>query len=58
MNTDAAILVVEDVKSSRVALVKMLSKLGFLHIYEAGTGKKALERLKNTKIDLVLLDVM
>ena len=58
MNTDAAILVTEDVNSVRLALVRMLSKIGFSEIYEAGTGKQALERLKNTRIDIVLLDVM
>ncbi|MFP4454119.1 MAG: EAL domain-containing protein [Desulfobacterales bacterium] len=58
MNTDAAILVAEDVKSSRVALVRMLSKLGFSEVYEASTGKQTLDRLENTRIDLVLLDVM
>ncbi|MFW6080413.1 MAG: EAL domain-containing protein [Desulfosalsimonas sp.] len=58
MNNDVAILVAEDVKSTRGTMVKMLSKLGVTSVYEAGTGRQALEQLKKTKIDLVLLDVM
>ncbi|MFW6428383.1 MAG: EAL domain-containing protein [Desulfosalsimonas sp.] len=58
MNNDVAILVAEDVKSSRATMVKMLSKLGFSAVYEAETGRQALEILENTRIDLALLDVM
>ncbi|MCF8111290.1 MAG: EAL domain-containing protein [Desulfobacteraceae bacterium] len=58
MNNDVAILVAEDVKSTRATMVKMLSKIGASSVYEAGTGRQALEQLKKTKIDLVLLDVM
>ncbi|MFP4257033.1 MAG: EAL domain-containing protein [Desulfobacterales bacterium] len=58
MNTDASILVVEDVKSTRFALVRMLMKLGFSLVHEAENGKQALELLRSSGIDLVLLDVM
>ncbi|MCF8093775.1 MAG: EAL domain-containing protein [Desulfobacteraceae bacterium] len=58
MNTEAAILVVEDVKSTRFALVRILNKLGFEFIYEAENGREALDRLKRTRADLVLLDVL
>ncbi|MFW6081222.1 MAG: response regulator, partial [Desulfosalsimonas sp.] len=58
MNNDAAILVVEDVNSTRFALVRMLMKLGFSPIYEAENGRKALEVIRSSGVDLVLLDVM
>ncbi|MFW6333705.1 MAG: EAL domain-containing protein [Desulfosalsimonas sp.] len=58
INTDVALLVVEDVKSTRFALVRMLIKLGFSLIYEAENGRQALERLKSSRVDLVLLDLI
>ncbi|MFO7930450.1 MAG: two-component system response regulator [Thermodesulfobacteriota bacterium] len=58
MNTDASILVVEDVSSTRFALVRMLMKLGFSLVHEAENGKQALELLRSSRVDLVLLDVM
>lgn len=58
MNIDASILVVDDVRSTRYALVRMLMKLGFSLVYEAENGRQALELLRGSRIDLVLLDVM
>lgn len=58
MDNDVSILVVEDVRSTRFALVRMLSKQGISEIHEAENGKQALELLKKYRIDLVLLDVM
>lgn len=55
---EKAILVAEDVRSSRHALVSMLKKQGFTRIYEAENGRQALEILETCSIDLVLLDIM
>ncbi|MFP3981990.1 MAG: EAL domain-containing protein, partial [Desulfobacterales bacterium] len=57
-DNDATILVVEDVRSTRFALVRMLEKQGISFIHEAENGRQALERLKTTRVDLVLLDVI
>lgn len=55
---DLTVLVAEDVRATRYVLVGMLKKQGFSKIYEAENGRQALERLKQSHIDLVLLDVM
>ncbi len=57
-DNDATILVVEDERSTRFALARMLEKQGISAIYEAENGRQALERLKTTRVDLVLLDVI
>lgn len=56
--SEKAILVAEDVRSSRHALVSMIKKQGFVRIYEAENGRQALEILETCSIDLVLLDIM
>ena len=52
------ILIIED----EIGLVKMLKRLlekeGFQEIYEATSGNEALKTIQQTKIDLILLDVM
>lgn len=58
MMTDANILVVDDLKSSRHVLVNLLQKQDISSIYEADNGKNALEILRKTTIDLVLLDIV
>ncbi|MGM0452237.1 MAG: two-component system response regulator [Thermodesulfobacteriota bacterium] len=58
MIKDANILVVDDLTSSRYALVKLLEKQGFANVYEVENGKEALERLHKIPVDLVLLDFM
>lgn len=55
---EEAILVAEDVRSSRHALVSMLKKQGFSSIYEVENGQQALDILRSQRIDLVLLDIM
>ncbi|MFW6284328.1 MAG: putative bifunctional diguanylate cyclase/phosphodiesterase, partial [Desulfosalsimonas sp.] len=56
--SEEAILVAEDVRSSRRALVSMLQKQGFSSIYEAQNGQQAVDMLRSQSIDLVLLDIM
>lgn len=53
-----SILIIED----EVGLIKMLKRLldkeGFQQIYQAESGDQALIKVKEHKIDLILLDVM
>lgn len=58
MNTDARVLVVDDIRSNRHYLVKHLEKQGIRQIVEASNGREALAALAEKAIDLVLLDVM
>ncbi|MDR0290493.1 MAG: response regulator [Treponema sp.] len=55
MNTQNKILVVDDDPINRDFFQLMLSKLGFV-VEEASDGVDALERLKNFKANLILLD--
>jgi two-component system, NtrC family, response regulator PilR len=50
------ILVVEDDMNQRFIVKTILAKDGF-YVEDAGTGKKAIELLKNTSFDLVLTDL-
>ena len=52
-----AILIVEDLVSSREAMAKVLQREGF-EIAGARNGAEALQRLKDGGVDLVLLDHM
>lgn len=52
------LLLVDDEQGLLEMLKFVLDKEGFEHIYFAETGKKALDILKETNIDLILLDVM
>lgn len=56
--SEEAILVAEDVRSSRHTLVSMLKKQGFTRIFEAENGQQAIDILRSQDIDLVLLDIM
>lgn len=53
-----SILIVED----EIGLIKMLKRLldkeGFQNIYQAVSGTEALQKIKEHKVDLILLDVM
>lgn len=53
------ILVVDDSKTIRAIIKKTLSlaKLDINEIYEAENGRQALDRLKETSIDLVMSDL-
>ncbi|HEX6533725.1 MAG TPA: protein kinase [Gemmatimonadaceae bacterium] len=52
-----SLLVVDDVDLNREALGRMLERLGYT-VTQAGNGRRALEVLEATDIDLVLLDIM
>jgi len=49
------ILIVDDNKNIRKTLILLLSREEFV-FDEAGNGKEALEKIKNTKPDIILLD--
>lgn len=51
------ILVCDDEKSIRSMLKLVLSKEGY-SVYEAATGSEVVDKLKNDKFDLLILDVM
>jgi DNA-binding NtrC family response regulator len=51
-----SILVVEDDKNQRTIIKTILTKEGY-YVEDVGTGKKALEVLKNSLFDLVLTDL-
>lgn len=54
---DKKILVVEDDKMAREVLVAALEGEGY-DVLEAADGEEALERIENSKPDLILLDLM
>jgi signal transduction histidine kinase/DNA-binding response OmpR family regulator len=57
-DTDAALLVVDDIEDNRFALTRRLARLGYLNVTTAADGRQALELLKSRPFDLVLLDIM
>ena len=57
INPDKTILVVDDVAENRDILAKRLQKDGF-NVEVASNGEEGLEVLRNSLIDLVLLDIM
>lgn len=56
MKTDSVILVVDDFSTMRKIATKMLNKLGFEHVFQATSGREALEKLQREQIDVVLTD--
>jgi phosphoserine phosphatase RsbU/P len=57
-NSDAKILVVDDVAENRDLLLRRLMRLGFHLIDQAANGIEALAAIGATAYDLVLLDIM
>jgi PAS domain S-box-containing protein len=53
----ASILVVDDVEEQRTIACKMLSKLGY-QVETVPSGEKALERLRERRFELVVLDMI
>ncbi len=53
----AAVLVVDDSRSMRLALIRSLNELGFRNITEATNGRHALELVLTKPFDLMLLDM-
>lgn len=52
------ILTVDDNKDNRMAIRLILEDYGELSIFEADNGKKAVETVRATKPDIVLMDIM
>ena len=57
-DSDAALLVVDDIEDNRFALTRRLAGQGYLDVTTAADGRQALELLKSKPYDLVLLDIM
>ena len=57
-DSDAALLVVDDIEDNRFALARRLAGQGYLNVTTAADGRQALELLKSKPYDLVLLDIM
>ena len=55
-NQGPSILVVDDMKSLRLLLCKVLVALGVIDIQEASNGKAALESLRSQRPEIVFLD--
>src|SRR5512138_1890356 len=53
----AAVLVVDDSRTMRLALIRALNNLGFRNISEATNGRQALELVLTKPFDLMLLDM-
>ena len=53
----AAVLVVDDSRTMRLALIRALNALGFHNITEATNGRQALEMVLARSFDLMLLDL-
>jgi len=56
--SNAKILVVDDVAENRDLLVRRLQRLGLQHVDQAENGVEALAALETTAYDLMLLDIM
>lgn len=56
-NRQAAVLVVDDSRTMRLALIRALNNLGFNNIKEAANGRHALEMIRVQSFDLMLLDM-
>lgn len=57
-NFKTRILVVDDSAFMRQYLIGFLQEYGFIHIYEAGNGKLALEKYTEVAPHVVLLDLI
>ena len=53
----AQVLVVDDSRLMRMGLIRALKELGIQSIAEAGNGREALEKIRATSFDLMLLDI-
>lgn len=53
----AAVLVVDDSRTMRLALIRALNQLGFRNLTEATNGRQALELVHAKPFDLMLLDM-
>lgn len=51
------ILIVDDAPEIRLFLRRILAKVGYGEVLEAGSGEEALHKLEHNAVDLILLDV-
>jgi sigma-B regulation protein RsbU (phosphoserine phosphatase) len=58
MNSNAALLIVDDNEDNRYTLTRRLNREGYQNLTSAGNGREALDCLQAKPFDLVLLDVM
>ena len=58
MNSDAALLLVDDNEDNRYTLTRRLQREGYANLTSAVDGRQALDLLEKGSFDLVLLDVM
>lgn len=56
-NLQAAVLVVDDSRTMRLALIRALNQLGFNNITEAANGRQAMGLIQSQSFDLMLLDM-
>ena len=56
--SDAGLLIVDDIEDNRFALSRRLARQGYLNVTTAADGRQALELLESKPFDLVLLDIM
>ncbi|MFN8389877.1 MAG: response regulator [Bdellovibrionota bacterium] len=49
-------LVVDDVRTARIVIMRLLNEIGFKNIEEARSGKEALEKLSKESFQLVISD--
>lgn len=54
---DLSVLIVDDMRSMRSIVKRVLQEMGFRDLKEAGDGSEALTILRSKKIDLVICDV-
>ncbi len=54
---DLAVLIVDDMRSMRAIVRRVLQEMGFKNLHEAGDGSEALSLLHSKEIDLVICDV-
>jgi len=57
-DSEAALLVVDDIEDNRFALSRRLARQGYLNVTTAADGRQALELLNSRPFDLVLLVIM
>ena len=57
-DTEAALLIVDDIEDNRFALSRRLAREGYLNVTTAADGRQALDLLNSRPFDLVLLDIM
>lgn len=54
---DLTVLIVDDMRSMRSIVKRVLQEMGFKNLFEAEDGSEALSVLRSKKIDLVISDV-